>query len=170
MFANNLTRTGFNNDTRSNEFGMGQAARSGGINELMALLNGGQVQQGGFSPMQGGQMPNTDMGALIGQQYQGQMDAWKQQQQGRGQLMGGLFSAGTAMLPLMLSDKRTKENIEPVGAEFAGNPVYEYNYKHDPSTRHIGVMAQDVKKTHPEAVVPMGKFLGVNYGKLAARA
>jgi hypothetical protein len=170
MFDNSMARTGFNNDARTGEFGMGQQARSGGINEILAMLGGGQVQSPQFAPTQGGGMPNTDMGALINNQYQGQMNAYNQQQQSRNQMMGGLFSAGTAMLPLMLSDERTKENVEPVGAEFAGNPVYEYNYIGDPDTRHVGVMAQDVKKTHPEAVVPMGRFLGVNYGKLAAVA
>ena len=75
----------------------------------------------------------------------------------------------------MLSDERTKENIEPVGAVDVPTetgteslPAYSYTYKADPTTTHVGFMAQDVKKVRPDAIVPMGKYLGVNYGKLVA--
>jgi hypothetical protein len=168
-FNNGLSQQGFNNNAAMQQFGAGQQLRSNSVNNANALTNGGQVQQPQFAPQQGGQLPNVDMGGLMNNQYQGQMANYQNQMQGRNQMMGGLFGLGAAAIPL-LSDERTKENIEPLGGEFAGNPVYAYEYKHDPGTRHIGVMAQDVAKSHPEAVVPMGKFLGVNYGKLAAVA
>lgn len=187
MYANQLARTGFNNDARQatfdnslagagfnntaalQQFGANQQMRTGAVNNANALMSGAQVQMPQFGGVQNPSMPNIDMGGLINNQYQGQMANYQNQQQSRNQMMGGLFSAGTALLPL-LSDERTKQEIEPVGGEFAGNPVYSYEYKHDPGTRHVGVMAQDVKKTHPEAVVPMGRYLGVDYGKLAAVA
>lgn len=75
---------------------------------------------------------------------------------GAGVLAGGAESA--AMAPeiasafLMLSDERTKENKVPVGELADGQTVWSYNYLDDPTPR-IGLMAQEVERTHPEAVV-----------------
>ena len=61
-----------------------------------------------------------------------------------------------------LSDERAKDDIEPVGELFDGQKVYRYRYKGDP--RHqIGLIAQDVEKRAPTAIVPMGPLKGVNY-------
>jgi hypothetical protein len=174
-FGNRMQVRGFNNDARAQEFGMGQQLRGGAVNEANALRGGGQVQMPQFGGVQNPQVPNVDMGALFGQQYQGQMNNYNAQVQGRNQMMGGLFGLGasalTAGLPFMLSDERTKTEIEPLGEMDVGGAepvgVYAYEYKHDPGTKHVGTMAQEVLKVRPDAVVPMGKYLGVNYGKLA---
>lgn len=60
------------------------------------------------------------------------------------------------------SDRRLKENIEQVGEE-NGFPIYEFNYINDPDTRWVGVMAQDVEKTHPEAVFESEGMKRVRY-------
>jgi hypothetical protein len=81
------------------------------------------------------------------------------QQQGGGSSQGGstgsnLLSAGLQMAPMlfsMFSDERVKENEKIVGELDNGLPVYKYNYKGDPRTQ-IGVMAQDVEKSNPNAV------------------
>jgi hypothetical protein len=78
---------------------------------------------------------------------------------GIGQLAGGIGDLG-----MMLSDERLKENIEPVGELFDGQKVYRYNYLWDDVPR-IGVMAQEVEKTNPDAVGEFGGFKAVNYGK-----
>jgi len=49
------------------------------------------------------------------------------------------------------SDRRLKENIEPIGKLFDGQKVYRYNFKGDDNTQ-IGLMAQEVEKRHPDAV------------------
>lgn len=49
------------------------------------------------------------------------------------------------------SDRRLKENIEPIGKLFDGQKVYRYNFKGDNKTQ-IGLMAQEVEKRHPDAV------------------
>jgi hypothetical protein len=67
---------------------------------------------------------------------------------------GGFFS----------SDKRLKENIEKVGKTNDNQPIYRFNYKGDPRTQ-IGLMAQDVEKSHPEAVGLAGGYKTVNYKK-----
>lgn len=60
-------------------------------------------------------------------------------------LVGGLGKAG------MLSDERVKEDVAPIGTSFDGQPIYRFRYAGDPKTQ-IGLIAQDVEKTHPEAV------------------
>lgn len=63
---------------------------------------------------------------------------------------------------LAFSDIRLKENIIHIGEE-NGYPLYLFNYRGS-DQKHIGVMAQDVMKVQPEAVVetPSG-YLAVNY-------
>lgn len=65
-----------------------------------------------------------------------------------------------------ISDKRLKEAINEVG-EYAGLPVYEYNYLGEERTR-LGFMAQDVEKVIPAAVMDFGRFKAVDYGKVIA--
>lgn len=87
-----------------------------------------------------------------------------------GSTMGSIFGgAGLALQALpalvsLFSDERLKEDIEPVGSLNDGQTVYRYRYKGDP-TPHIGLMAQEVAQTHPEAVHvdPGSGFLKVNY-------
>lgn len=60
----------------------------------------------------------------------------------------GLLSS-LAMLPF--SDERVKENIKAIGRLNDGQIIYRFNYKGNPAT-HIGLLAQQVEKKHPEAV------------------
>ena len=75
----------------------------------------------------------------------------------------GTNSGGSGLLGLSkLSDRRLKEDIEPVGTLFDGTPVYGYRYKGAPAY-HIGLMAQDVEKTAPEAVIEINGYKAVDY-------
>jgi hypothetical protein len=67
----------------------------------------------------------------------------------------------------MKSDERLKENKHKVG-KLEGHNLYSYNYKADPSKRkHVGVMAQEVEKKRPDAVLKDRKGVrSVDYGKL----
>lgn len=65
------------------------------------------------------------------------------------QALGALTAIGT------ISDERAKENIEPIGQTNDGQTIYRYNYKGSPKTE-IGLIAQEVEKTHPEAVGSLG--------------
>ena len=77
--------------------------------------------------------------------------------------MPGTNSGGSGLLGLLKSsDRRLKEDIEPVGSLFDGTPVYGYRYKGAPAY-HIGLMAQDVEKTAPEAVVEINGYKAVDY-------
>lgn len=82
----------------------------------------------------------------------------------------GLGLQGLSMFLPMFSDERLKEDIAPVGSLNDGQTVYSYRYKGDPTPR-IGLMAQEVAETHPEAVAehPSG-YLMVDYGRATANA
>lgn len=60
---------------------------------------------------------------------------------------------------IALSDRRFKRDIERIGTLDNGIPVYRYKFKNRQET-HIGVIAQDVEKVKPEAVI---EHEGVKY-------
>jgi hypothetical protein len=65
-----------------------------------------------------------------------------------------------------LSDRRAKKDIKRVGKTDDGMPIYKYKYKGDPSgLTHMGLMAQDVEKTKPEAVGLAGGLKTVDYDR-----
>jgi hypothetical protein len=76
---------------------------------------------------------------------------------GGGSTVGNIFK--------LISDRRAKEDITQVGTLFDGTPVYRYRYIGQPAFQ-IGLMAQDVEKTTPEAVGQIGQYKAVDY-KLA---
>lgn len=82
-----------------------------------------------------------------------------------GALFGGLTSlAGNALGAYMKSDERAKDDIEPVGELYDGQPVFKYRYKGD---RHhqIGLMAQEVEKRDRGAVLEFRGVKHVNYDR-----
>ena len=61
------------------------------------------------------------------------------------------------------SSKKLKANLQLLGDSIAGHNIYKFNYKGD-SRKYVGVLAEEVQQTNPEAVVTMPNgFLGVNY-------
>lgn len=62
------------------------------------------------------------------------------------------------------SDERFKENIKQVGVHKGFN-IYEYNYLWSPK-KWIGVIAQEVEKIMPEAVIKVNGYRFVNYGMI----
>jgi len=108
--------------------------------------------------------------AGLGSQSQGTstgtstMSPWQQLMQGAS-LFGSSGSGGTSAVQGMLallSDRRAKEDIEQVGTLYDGTPVYRFRYIGQPAMQ-IGLMAQDVEKTTPEAVSEINGVKYVNY-------
>jgi Chaperone of endosialidase len=60
------------------------------------------------------------------------------------------------------SDMRLKEDIVPVGRLFDGTPIYRFRYKGAPAY-HIGLMAQDVERRAPGAVIEVDGYKAVDY-------
>lgn len=64
----------------------------------------------------------------------------------------------------IFSDERLKTDIEPVGELYDGTNIFRYRYKGD-ATPRIGLMAQEVEKTNPDAVVEINGWKAVDYAK-----
>jgi len=83
----------------------------------------------------------------------------------------GLFSLGGAAL---MSDIRTKENIEVIGVAKNGLTVYKYEYRNEfkdhelaGSGVYYGYMAQEVEQVYPYAVITLNDgYKVVDYGLL----
>ncbi len=93
-------------------------------------------------------------------------------------LMGSLFNSGSsggvltpeqfaAQGALAMSDERLKTDIHKIGVLDSGLPLYRYRFKGSPLPQ-IGVLAQEVEKVAPAAVVtgPDG-YKRVNYAKVS---
>lgn len=143
------------------------------INQISALLSGGQVSQPNFM---GASMPTiatTDVASIINDDYKNRLAASQAGSMGGfftgiGQGIGNLLGAGKF---LGLSDERAKKDVEKRG-EIDGMGIYDFHYKGEPegAPKHTGLMAQEVAKTKPEAVetLPSG-LMAVNYAEAIKR-
>src|SRR5262249_3357288 len=74
-----------------------------------------------------------------------------------GSLFGPQNTGYAGMGGWTYSDRRLKKDVHRIGMLFDDTPVYSYRYKDDPTrTPQIGVLAQDVEKRRPDAVVEIG--------------
>lgn len=69
----------------------------------------------------------------------------------------------------LLSDRRVKEDVAEIGRLFDGTPVYSFRYIGDPVPR-VGLMAQDVERTTPDAVFEVDGIKAVDYGRATERS
>ena len=128
------------------------------LNALTALRSGSQVSQpgiGNLAPSTQSPIAAPNYQGAVYQGYQGQMQAYQSQMQQQNAMMSGLFGLGGDILkggiPL-LSDRRDKKDIEPLGDDpQTGLEVSAYRYKTDAdsSPKTVGIMAQDLEKKYP---------------------
>ena len=132
--------------------GRGQAAQeqltedNQRINQISALLSGGQVSQPNF--MTSARMPTiqtTDNANIIANYDQQRMRRAAMM----GQSVGGAISGLGGLFAL--SDERAKTDKQKIGTTKDGLGIFSYKYKGDPETR-IGFMAQEVARKKPDAV------------------
>lgn len=159
------------------QFGtLGGLAQQYGYADVNALMGIGGMQQG----LQQAQYDAATQNAMARAQYPFQTAQWL-----TGNLTGlgsaaGSTSTGTGKQttpgPSMFqqaaglgiaalgafSDERIKRDISEVGQTYDGQPIYRYRMAGSPKFQ-IGLMAQDVEQTHPEAVGEMGGVKMVNY-------
>lgn len=74
------------------------AARNQPINEMTALMSGGQVNQPQFGNTPQTSVANTDVAGITQQGYENSLIPWKQDNANKQAMMGGLFSLGGAAL------------------------------------------------------------------------
>ena len=157
------------------------------LNLINALRTGNQVQAPQFQQFaQQATTSGPDMLNAANAQYNAAVNATNAENAQSSGMMSGLLGlglgiaglpvAGTApgmfggtlggnFLNTRLSDRRLKTNIKPIGKMDNGLTVYQYNYIWG-GPEEIGVMAQEVEKVKPEAVIEVGGFKAVQYDRL----
>ena len=139
------------------------------LSDIATLLGYGSPQAPNVSSLQPININPVPAADIINSNYANQVAAYNAQLQNRG---GGLFNtligAGATLGGAAIgkySDIRLKKNIVPRGAR-NGHRIYEFSYLGSPA-RWLGVMAQDVMKYMPQAVMRMANgFLAVDYSQL----
>jgi hypothetical protein len=162
-------------------FGVGQQARQSALQEqaylrneplntLSAVRTGAQVQGPTFvNPAMQANTAGADILGATQMGYNAQMGAANAQNAANNAMTQGLFSLGGAAL---MSDIRTKENIEVIGVAKNGLTVYKYEYKNEfkdhelaGSGVYYGYMAQEVEQVYPYAVRTLNDgYKVVDYG------
>lgn len=128
--------------------GLGQAAQGLGLQGAEAQINAGTLGQ---------QTEQAGLSALYNQFQQQQAYPFQVAQflanigMGTGALSG---STTTTTQPTpFFSDRRLKHDIKRIGKTDEGMPIYTFKYKGDDSEQtHVGFMADEVEKHHPDAV------------------
>lgn len=108
-------------------------------------------------PMDAATKNAAGIGGLLGQYT-------NTQQKSSGGLLGTL--AGVAQIGSMFSDRRLKTDIKRVGQTDSGLAIYTFRYGGEGPV-HMGVMAQEVAATQPEALGPeVDGYMTVNYAEV----
>lgn len=149
---------------RARALGERTMLRNQPINEVAAMLSGGQIAMPMFGAApQLGAIPTTDYAGLVNANYAGRLQADSQ----RKAMMGSLFGLGgdLSAAGIAASDRRLKTDVERIGT-YRGIGLYAFRYVWG-GARRIGLMAQEVMRIAPEAVLrhPSG-FLMVDYGRV----
>ena len=136
------------------------AAGLGVANQGLAGMNSGYGSAGGVAGQMGQNATN-----MYGQQasYKSAQDKTAAENDPFKTVLGAATGAGMSML---MSDRRLKTNLVPVGKMDNGLTVYSYRYKAGGAT-HLGVIADEARQVRPEAVhrLPSG-YDAVDYAKL----
>lgn len=142
----------------NNLLSMENQSRMAPIQEAQAITQGMYSMAPQFSQFQS----NYNLTNPVAQQYQQNVDRANASNAMKNQILGGLFNLGGSAI--MASDARLKSNVKRIGDHPLGIGIYEYDIG---GQRQVGVMAQEVQRVKPEAVIqhPAG-YLMVNYGAL----
>lgn len=160
QYGQNYQTAGFEADARRQALSEALTKRNQPINEITSLMSGGQVSvPQALAPYRQSIAP-PPIGDYINNNYQAELQNY---QAG----MGGLFGLGSSLLGglFSLSDIRMKEDITRVGYTDEGLPIYKFRYTGQPHM-FMGVMAQDVEKWDPEAVIEVDGIKFVDLGKV----
>jgi hypothetical protein len=170
---------GTNTGLAANQQGFGQLGyiRNEPINTLNAIRSGSQVTNPSYisNIPQQATTAGADMLGASQMGYNAQMGNFNAQQAAQSNFNQGLMGlGGTLGAAALMSDIRTKENIEPIGVLANGLNVYKYEYKDEFKNHplaghgtHYGVMAQEVEQVFPYAIKTLDDgYKVVDYGLL----
>jgi hypothetical protein len=158
-FANQMANANLTNQARQQALGERAYVQNQPINQLSALMGLSQVQLPQWTQGNTTVAPTDVLGAYGMSQAQKNAN-YQAKMNNYGGLMGGLFSLGAAAI----SDRRLKRDVVKL-YERDGLNWYAFRYLWSP-IMHVGVMAQEVLKVRPDAVLKWGPWLAVDYGRL----
>jgi hypothetical protein len=176
QFGNQLTNANLGNAAQQQQYNQAMTNYNMPLNTLSALRTGAQVQNPTFinAPQQATTAGADLLGAATAQGNYNTA-ANNAATAAQSSLTGGLMNlGGTLGAVALMSDIRTKENIEPIGVAQNGLTVYRYEYKNEFKDRelaghgvHYGYMAQEVEQVYPYAVRTLDDgYKVVDYGLL----
>lgn len=142
------------------------ALRNQPINEISALMSGSQVSNPNFITPNTAQLATTDFAGIQANYDNLKQQQYQQEMAQANSMWGGILGAGANLLTL--SDRRAKKDVRKVGKTDDGQNIYQYRYKDGigaPKGIQMGLMAQEVEKKKPGAVVDTGEFKMVDYAK-----
>jgi hypothetical protein len=161
QYSQNADYSAFLNNLRQAQQQGDTAQRNQLPNEVAALMGMGQVTVPQFQPFSRQGVNAAPVGQYISDAYQNQLQASSAANQ-------GIFGLGSSLIgAIPFSDRRLKEQIEPLGTTLAGLPLYSYRFKG--GAYAIGVMADEAALLHPDAVRDRDGFSTVDYGLLHSR-
>ena len=166
LFNQKLSGANLSNAARSQFLQEAFAKRGQPLNEFSALLNGSQVSNPLFNSVPVTGVANTDTMAPTMAAYQGQLNQYNQKIGRQNATTSAIGQLGGMAAMAAISDIRLKKDITPMGSTSTGIPTYtfRYNNESDDAPLRFGVMAQDVEKIIPEAVITRDDgFKMVNY-------
>jgi hypothetical protein len=142
------------------------ALRNQPIAETTALMGGSAPTIPQFQPWNAPTLARTPVAesvynsaALANEQYKMQMAQYNAG-------LGGMYGLGGSLLSGIFakSDRRLKQDIKRVGTLDNGIPIYIYKWKQRPWDKYeMGVLADEVEKIHPDAVLKFKNVRYVNY-------
>lgn len=157
-------------------YGMGAQYASGlaglGTGAQAAALQGAQAQIGAGTLQQ--QTQQADLTANYQQFLQERGYPFQVAQflaniaMGTGALSGSTTT--TTGPSSFFSDRRLKKDVKEIGETHDGLPIYSFKYKNGDDLPRIGVMADEAREKHPDAVRRVGGVDAVDYEKIADRA
>lgn len=165
-YNQNLQQAQFGNTAQQQALSQRLALRNQPLNEITALMSGGQIQTPSFQGYQG---QNVQAAPVFGAAQAGAdaaMQNYGINQAGVNARNAGMYGLGSSGLMAlgMFSDRRLKSNIVRVGTHPRGFGIYDYDIFGE---RKTGVMADEIEAIVPEAVmVHSSGFKMVNYGAL----
>lgn len=135
------------------------------FNRLSGLAGMGQNSAAGVG--NAGMQTASALGNLAMQNAQNSGQAGMAAAQANQGILPNLLNAGMAGAGIyaLLSDRRYKTDIEQIGVTPGGHRWYRYRYVGRPGL-HEGVMAQEVERTVPEAVIDVDGVKYVDYSRV----
>jgi hypothetical protein len=154
----NMSSANYQNQLRAAQIAESQQKRQWTLNELQALLSGQQVGQTNFQGFNAAGMgAGTDYTGAMKNTYDAQQNSANAQN-----AMGASLMQGAGSMAMAFSDRRVKADVRTVGRDPRGWRIVSFRYIGERG-RRVGVIAQEVRRLRPDAVVAANDVLMVNY-------